>query len=71
MLGAQDYEVAALCAGLIYLGDESAARTCLNDYLSSKRRDLIPYPPVLSEICEMLIDSHETRAAWMNTAISI
>jgi hypothetical protein len=50
-LGGQDYEVASLCAGLAYIGDELAARLCLRDYLNSKRRDTIAYSRELQRIC--------------------
>lgn len=55
-LGAQDFEVAALCAGLNHLGDQPAARKYLTNYLSSQRRDLTPYSPELTEICEVLVN---------------
>jgi len=53
-LGGQDYEVAALCAGLLYLKDDEAAETYLTDYLSHKRRDLSRYSKELTEIWRAL-----------------
>jgi hypothetical protein len=71
-LGAQDFEVAALCAGLIHLGDRAGARKCLIDYLSSQRRDLTPYSPELTEVCQLLIDSATQHdASEMNARIPV
>lgn len=50
MLGGQDYEVATLCAGLLYIGRTSTAEAYLEDYLSQTRRDLTDYSKELTEI---------------------
>jgi len=60
-LGGQDYEVAALCAGLLYVGDEESARAFLTDYVSNKRRDLTRYSPELTEICSRLLHTPSGR----------
>jgi DNA-binding SARP family transcriptional activator len=57
-LGGQDYEVAALCAGLLYLKNGAAAETYLTDYLSHKRRDLSRYSKELTEVWRAL---HSTQ----------
>jgi hypothetical protein len=53
-LGGQDYEVAALCSGLEYLGKADESRDILLDYLTRTRRDLIPYLPELGELADRL-----------------
>jgi hypothetical protein len=54
MLGGEDYEVAGLCAGLLYMEDKESAGAYLADYLSHKRRDLTQYSRELIEICQNL-----------------
>jgi len=61
ILGCQDYEVAALCAGLIYTGEGLTAETHLTDYLTHKRRDLTQYSRELAEISRTL--NHNTELA--------
>jgi len=56
-LGGEDYEISSLCSGLMYIGDEAAARMHLHDYVSNKRRELTPFSQELSEICSALVDS--------------
>jgi len=53
-LGRQDYEVAALVHGLIYIGDQGQAKNCLEDYARHRRRDLIPLSNDLRSISEVL-----------------
>ena len=60
-LGGEDYEISSLCSGLIYIGDQAAARTHLHDYVSSKRRERTPFSQELSEICSALPDSSLTN----------
>jgi DNA-binding SARP family transcriptional activator len=53
-LGGQDYEVASLCSGLLYVGEEQNARDLMRDYVSTKRRDCTPYARSLVEVCDIL-----------------
>jgi len=53
-LGCQDFEIAALCAGLIYIGDQANAHKYLVDYLCNGRRDLTPYLRELTSVCHAL-----------------
>jgi DNA-binding SARP family transcriptional activator len=57
MLGGQDYEIAALCAGLLYIGERITAEWYLTDYLSETRRDLTGYSRELAEIARALHSS--------------
>jgi hypothetical protein len=59
ILGCQDYEVAALCAGLIYIREGLTAETYLTDYLTHKRRDLTQYSRELAEISRTLKQNTE------------
>ena len=61
MLGGQDDEVAALCAGLIYIGEIESAHAYLTDYLVNKRRDLTQYSRKLAEICQTLPSKAKRR----------
>jgi hypothetical protein len=54
ILGCQDAEVAALYAGLVYVGDRLTAETYLKDYLTHKRRDLTQYSKELVEMARTL-----------------
>jgi DNA-binding SARP family transcriptional activator len=68
MLGGQDYEIAALCAGLLYLGKKTAAERYLRDYLYHTRRDLTRYSRELTEITRTLApDSTRMREAGILT----
>jgi hypothetical protein len=53
-LGCQDFEIAGLCAGLIYIGDQANADKYLVDYLCNGRRDLTPYLKELTSVCHTL-----------------
>jgi hypothetical protein len=53
-LGCQDFEIAGLCAGLIYIGDRANADKYLVDYLRNGRRDLTPYLRELTSVCHAL-----------------
>jgi DNA-binding SARP family transcriptional activator len=53
-LGCQDFEIAGLCAGLIYIGDQANADKYLADYLCNGRRDLTPYLKELTSLCDAL-----------------
>jgi hypothetical protein len=53
-LGCQDFEIAGLCAGLIYLGERANADKYLVDYLCNGRRDLTPYLKELTSVCQAL-----------------
>jgi hypothetical protein len=53
-LGCQDFEIAGLCAGLIYIGDQANAHKYLVDYLCNGRRDLTPYLKELTSVCHAL-----------------
>jgi len=53
-LGCQDFEIAALCAGLTYIGDKANADKYLVDYLCNGRRDLTPYLKELTSVCHAL-----------------
>jgi hypothetical protein len=53
-LGCQDFEIAGLCVGLIYIGDQANAHKYLVDYLSNGRRDLTPYLRELTAVCHAL-----------------
>jgi DNA-binding SARP family transcriptional activator len=53
-LGCQDFEIAGLCAGLIYIGDQANADKYLGDYLYAGRRDLTPYLSELTSVCHAL-----------------
>jgi hypothetical protein len=53
-LGCQDFEIAGLCAGLIYMGDNANADKYLVDYLCNGRRDLTPYLKELTSVCHAL-----------------
>jgi DNA-binding SARP family transcriptional activator len=53
-LGCQDFEIAGLCAGLIYIGDQANADKYLVDYLCNGRRDLTPYLKELTSVCHAL-----------------
>jgi DNA-binding SARP family transcriptional activator len=53
-LGCQDFEIATLCAGLIYMGDQPNAHKYLVDYLCNGRRDLTPYLRELTSVCHAL-----------------
>jgi DNA-binding SARP family transcriptional activator len=53
-LGCQDFEIAGLCAGLIYIGDQANADKYLVDYLCNGRRDLTPYLGELTSVCHAL-----------------
>jgi hypothetical protein len=53
-LGCQDFEIAALCAGLIYMGEKASADKYLVDYLCNARRDLTPYLSELTSVCHAL-----------------
>jgi DNA-binding SARP family transcriptional activator len=53
-LGCQDFEIAGLCAGLIYIGDQANADKYLVDYLCNGRRDLTPYARELTSVCHAL-----------------
>jgi hypothetical protein len=53
-LGCQDFEIAGLCAGLIYIGDKANADKYLVDYLCNGRRDLTPYLRELTSVCRAL-----------------
>ncbi|MGZ3492825.1 MAG: ATP-binding protein [Gemmatimonadaceae bacterium] len=53
-LGCQDFEIAALCTGLIYMGDQANADKYLVDYLCNGRRDLTPYLRELTSVCHAL-----------------
>lgn len=70
-LGGQDYEVAALCAGLIYVGSSSDARDLLTDYLSNKRRDLTLYSPELAEACDTLMNHGNAVQCYTETATEV
>jgi len=48
-LGAQDYEVATLCDGLIYLGEHRLAQQFFDDYTLNRRRDLTEFSQELNE----------------------
>jgi hypothetical protein len=61
MLGSQDCEVAALCAGLLYIGENESADAYLADYLSHKRRDFTQYSRELTEMCQTLRFTPEGR----------
>jgi hypothetical protein len=52
-LGRQDYEIAALEKGLAYIGDQATARKCLVDYISARRRDLVPLSSELTRIVKI------------------
>jgi DNA-binding SARP family transcriptional activator/predicted XRE-type DNA-binding protein len=53
-LGCQDFEIAGLCAGLIYIGDQANAAKYLVDYLCNARRDLTPHLGELTSVCHAL-----------------
>jgi DNA-binding SARP family transcriptional activator len=53
-LGCQDFEIAELCAGLSYIGDQANAEKYLVDYLCNGRRDLTPYLRELTSVCHAL-----------------
>jgi DNA-binding SARP family transcriptional activator len=56
MLGCQDFEIATLCVGLVYAGEQASAETHLTDYLTHARRDLTPYSRELTDVCERLLN---------------
>lgn len=53
-IGAQDSEVASLCAGLAYIGRSREAERLLKDYVLTQRRDLTAYNSDLAAVCEAL-----------------
>jgi len=52
-LGGQDYEIYALCCGLIYLNEPREAEEYLLDYLFKRRRDLTEYSVELAAILKV------------------
>jgi DNA-binding SARP family transcriptional activator len=67
ILGCQDYEVAALCVGLIYVGEGLAAETYLTDYLTHKRRDLTQYSRELTELSRTIKPTPNWRPSLVVT----
>ena len=71
-LGGQDYEIAALCDGLLHTGRRGDAEEYLDDYLSKKRRDLTRYSRELAEVSAILtsppIDAHALLLAGISSA---
>jgi hypothetical protein len=49
-LGKQDYEIASLAQGFVYIGEHSHARDLLGDYVAHTRRDLTPLSRELTAI---------------------
>jgi DNA-binding SARP family transcriptional activator len=68
MLGGQDYEIAALCAGLLYVGERTTAEGYLRDYLSQTRRDLTSYSRELAEIARALYSNGSANAGLVRPA---
>ena len=65
ILGCQDAEVAALFAGLVYVGERLTAETYLTDYLTHKRRDLTQYSKELTEISRTLSYTPKERQPFV------
>jgi hypothetical protein len=53
-MGAQDFEIYALCNGLVYLNQHVEAKSYLEDYLVNRRRDLTEYSADLAAIARLL-----------------
>ena len=53
-MGAQDFEIYALCNGLVYLNQQAEAKSYLVDYLLNRRRDLTEYSADLAAIARLL-----------------
>ncbi|MFL5600191.1 MAG: hypothetical protein ACJ78I_07330, partial [Gemmatimonadaceae bacterium] len=69
VLGDQDYEMSALCRGLLYVGERTTARNYLIDYFSHTRRDLTPYSQELVEISKAVRDPVSAATTSVNLAI--
>jgi hypothetical protein len=65
ILGCQDAEVAALFAGLVYVGERLTAETYLTDYLTHKRRDLTEYSKELTQIARTLSYTPKERQPFV------
>ena len=64
-LGRQDYEIDGLVRGLLYVGESSVARSCLEHYLNEARRDLAPVERELARIAaELGVDQNRRPAAY-------
>jgi hypothetical protein len=48
-LGGQDYEVATLCDGLVYVGEHILAQQFFDDYTLNRRRDLTEFSQEMNE----------------------
>ena len=59
-IGGQDYEVSSLCLSLMYVGRASDARKYLTDYVSSKRREIVPVSRDLEEVALLLAVGPQT-----------